>query len=265
MFEERTILVGAGNVAQGLYESLCKHTKLIAWANRTSDKLRAIIGGKSCPAITTPDEIYRFKADIIIIAVSDSAIDSIIDSITSHGTLDDKPLCLLTSGTVDKEKLLTLSPRVGILYPLQTFTDGFPVDIAEIPFFTEATDTSDLQIIDNLVLSLGAMPYHANEEQRHTLHIAGVFANNFVNILLEETQKALSACGYTLEMVKPLVEMTVRKAFVLGPHAAQTGPARRGDTEVMLRQYQHLPERLRPAFAELNKLICTSHNTDYKL
>lgn len=251
----RTLLVGAGNVAQQLACALARSTELVAWANRTPSHV---------PEIGVPvaglSEVASYQADIVVISVADNAIDSIVEAV---GTLENNPLCLLTSGSVSMRKLLPLSNRVGVLYPLQTFSKGYEVDLAEVPFFTEAVDTRDLDEIDALVRRFGATPYHADEEQRATLHIAGVLTNNFVNVLLEQAQKVLKSKGYPLEVVKPLAEMTLRKAFDVGPHDAQTGPARRGDADIMRGQTARVSDELRPAFEELNKLICKSHNTQY--
>lgn len=241
-------------MAEGLAPALRRHTDLVLRANRTPRE-----GEESLAPLA---EVAAVEADIIIISVADKAIDEMVSAISPDGTLlPGSPLCVLTSGSIGMEHLKPLSDRTGVLYPLQTFTKGFDPEIEKVPFFTEASRCEDLELIDSLVRAMGAGYYHADDAARRTLHLSGVFTNNFVNVLLEETQNILAAKGYPLETVRPLLEMTVRKAFALGPHAAQTGPARRGDLRVMDFQRSCLPERLRPAFDELNKLICQSHHT----
>ena len=252
----RVVLVGAGNVAAGLAGPLMRSGVLVAWANRTVAKVRELLPEASTVEALPLEEVAESRPDIVVVSVADGALDSVVSSI---GAIGGSPLCLLTSGSVAMERLRPLSHRTGVVYPLQTFTEGFPVDIAEVPFFTEASSPADLAIVDDLVRLIGATPYHADATERRTLHLAGVLTNNFVNILLEQTEQVLAAKGYPLATVRPLIEMTVRKAFALGPHAAQTGPARRGDAEVMRGQYALCPPSLRPAFAALNALICESH------
>lgn len=256
--QTRVLLVGAGNVASTLAGPLAKHFNLVGWANRTPGRLLPLLPDRRVKVLGL-SEAANVAADVVIVAVADSAINDVTRTI---GKLKDSPLCLLTSGTVGMEALMPLSDRVGVLYPLQTFTGGFDVDIAEVPFFTEAAVQADLAAVDDIASGLGARVCHANAEKRRTLHIAGVLSNNFVNILLEHTQNILQADGFDLEVVHPLVRMTVRKAFAIGPHAAQTGPARRGDSDVMQSQLNRVPNDLKPAFAELNKLIIKAHEQD---
>jgi len=59
-----------------------------------------------------------------------------------------------------------------------------------------------------------------------------------------------------------LLKGTVDKAFALGPHDAQTGPARRGDFDVISRQCNALPDELKPVYKELTALILRSHNIE---
>lgn len=254
----RVALVGAGNVGAALVGPLSRALNLVAWANRSVEHVAHRLPTAGCRAVSL-GELAAMRPDIVIVSVADSAVESVVESI---GALDGSPLCLLTSGTVSMAALRPLSARVGVLYPFQTFTSGFDVDVAAVPFFTEAAHACDLAVADAIAVSLGARVCHADEEHRRALHIAGVISNNFVNILLERTQAVLAGAGFDFETVRPLVEMTVRKAFAIGPHAAQTGPARRGDYRVMQQQLSEVPSDFKEAFALLNNLIIKAHEQD---
>lgn len=254
----RYVLVGGGNVAMTLAPALHNAGLLTAWANRTPER----IAGMACKLGTetlTLDQVAGFRPDTLIMSVADGAIADVADAI---GHLPGKPLCLLTSGTVGMEALLPLGTERGVLYPLQTFTAGTTVDLHKVPFFTEASSQTARKRLDTIVRLMNLKAFEADARQRRILHIAGVFTNNFVNILLEKAQELLASEGLPLETVEPLARMTIDKAFAIGPHAAQTGPARRGDTDVMKSQFNQLPPHLRPIFLELNRLICRSHNTN---
>jgi predicted short-subunit dehydrogenase-like oxidoreductase (DUF2520 family) len=75
--------------------------------------------------------------------------------------------------------------------------------------------------------------YKADSKQRATLHIAAVFACNFANNLWGISADILAQSGYSFDVFKPLLQETLRKAFEMGPTAAQTGPAKRGDMNVI--------------------------------
>lgn len=160
------------------------------------------------------------------------------------------------------EYLSPVSDRVGVLYPLQTFSADVPVDLSRVPFFTEAALEDDLARVDALARLMSEHVHHADAAHRRVLHIAGVFSSNFPNVLLECVERILSPAGYPLDVVRPLIEATVAKAFEAGPHKAQTGPARRGDYDVIRRQLVALPDELRPVYLVLSDLILESHGLE---
>lgn len=245
--------IGAGNVAWHLAPALAPNVATVASRNAEHAAALAIRAGAAAAGF---DSLRNNRHDVIIISVADSAIASVAAAI---GRLDYNPLVLHTSGTIDKEALEVMSPRTGVLYPLQTFSKEAVLDLASVPFFTESACEADLDIIDGIGRLISPHIYHADAQKRRTLHIAGVFTSNFVNVLLESVQTVLAPDGYGLDVVRPLLEETTKKAFAIGPHDAQTGPARRGDTAVTKRQFDALPEHLRPVYKALTDLIMYNH------
>lgn len=248
------VLVGAGNVASHLAKALAPHLSGIYSRNTVHAKaLAEAVGVVESGDLT---QVGNTSPKIVIVSVADKAVADVAAAI---GTLAGKPLIVHTSGTIGMEMLSQVSERVGVLYPLQTFSAGTPVNMAEVPFFTETAFVKDHDIVDAVARLISQHVYHADASHRRVLHIAGVFTSNFTNILLESTQEVLAEGGYGLEVVKPLIEATVAKAFAVGPHAAQTGPARRGDFEVINRQEAALPDHLREVYNTLTNLILRSH------
>lgn len=137
--------------------------------------------------------------------------------------------------------LAPASDSVAVLYPLQTFSRGAHLDLRHVPFFTEASDTAALEVIDGYAHMLSPVVRHADSRQRTVLHIAGVMSCNFVNYLWRLTAEELGREGYGFELVRPLVEATLDKAFAIGPEAAQTGPAARGDLATIQKHISMLP------------------------
>ena len=58
------------------------------------------------------------------------------------------------------------------------------------------------------------------------------------------------------EMLKPLIVETINKSLALGPQQAQTGPARRGDLEVLDKHLKALETH--KSYADIYKLITQS-------
>ena len=67
-----------------------------------------------------------------------------------------------------------------------------------------------------------------------------------------EAESFLEEIGLELEVVKSLAEETTTKSFFLGPKNSQTGPALRGDTDIMEKHIKLLEGR--PS-QELYKLL----------
>jgi predicted short-subunit dehydrogenase-like oxidoreductase (DUF2520 family) len=160
-------------------------------------------------------------ADVYIIAVDDHAIPQVVQQLPVT-----QSLVLHTAGSVGISALQKF-PNHGVLYPLQTLTRERETDIRTVPLFIEANVQKNYNIIRRLAESLSENVRQLDSESRARLHLAAVFAGNFVNSLLGT---ACDIAGAQFEWLKPLVEETVKKAFAANhPAEAQTGPARRGD------------------------------------
>lgn len=250
----RLAIIGAGNVATHLAKAFSGC--LVGIWCRNYDHARALADKTGTNAYSEFPLLNVVRPDIIIVSISDKGLSDLAQTV---GRLDYDPLMIHTSGTVGMEVFASVSPRYGIMYPLQTFSASVPVDMSRVPFFNEAVDADDLEMIDSLASAVSATVMHADAAHRRLLHIAGVFTSNFTNVLLECVQRVLSEGNYPLDVVRPLIEATVAKAFEVGPHKAQTGPACRGDFAVIKRQENALDEDLRPVYQTLTDLILRLH------
>lgn len=250
-----TVIVGSGNVASHLAAALGR--RLLAVCSRNAEHARELAEAAGVPAWGELGDIAAFNPAIVLISVADNAIDAVAETI---GVLPSSPLVLHTSGTIHKERLSRISPRTGVLYPLQTFSKGTAVDMAKVPFFTEAAYESDYPIVDGLARCISSVVHHADAEQRSKLHIAGVFSSNFIVEMLDITGKVLGEENYPLDTVRPLVEATIAKVFAIGPFDALTGPARRGDKAVIERQSASLPDDERKIYDIISQYIIKTHD-----
>lgn len=197
-------------------------------------------------------------ADFVVIAVSDSAIAEVASGLP--GAL--RGIVVHTSGSVPMEALRGEGDkgyRIGVLYPLMTLSRDKEVDYAELPLLTEGEGAEALEAIDGLARRISGRVSHADSEARARLHLGAVFACNFTNLMCRIADELLAERGMDFDMLLPLVEETVRKLRVMSPREAQTGPAARGDTEVMRRQYEALAPHpgYQEAYALLSRLVKT--------
>ena len=256
----RIAIAGSGNVASHLACAFAAapDCDLVAIASRCRENAEALARrcGETVQACGY-SSIADCGADVIVVSVADRAAADVVRQI---GNIGDSVLVLHTSGTLDKSCLEPISPRTGILYPFQSFTKGFDVDMAEVPVFIETAFAEDYALARHLAMSISRHVYDSDEQRRRHLHIAGEFTNNFVNAILGVVDEELAAAGYPAEVAEPLLRLTIAKAGAIGSFAAQTGPAVRGDMEVMRSQCNTVAPEYREVYRAISNLIMKKHN-----
>jgi predicted short-subunit dehydrogenase-like oxidoreductase (DUF2520 family) len=138
-------------------------------------------------------------------------------------------LVVHTAGSYGMEVFPENLKRKGVLYPLQTFSLNREVNFEGLPFFIEASDKVSLEHLKSIAESIGGKVHYANAESRRMLHLAAIFACNFTNHMITESRDIAEKAGFSLEILKPLINETISKALEVGPDKSQTGPAFRND------------------------------------
>ena len=132
-------------------------------------------------------------------------------------------------------------PHAGVLYFLQSFSRTKLIDEwSSIPCFIEGKNIDDIAAIYSLAQVLTSRIYEANQHDRERLHIAGVFSNNYTNLMYRIAAEILQDTQIPFEALLPLIDNTAAKVHFLAPKDAQTGPAQRGDQAVMDHQWEIL-------------------------
>jgi predicted short-subunit dehydrogenase-like oxidoreductase (DUF2520 family) len=215
--------IGAGNVAESLVCGLAgAGHRIVSVASRGGESARLL--AERCGAEWRRDLTVPGNCDILVISVTDTAVDSVAAGVTAGR----ETIVVHTAGSVSLDALGRTS-GAGVFYPLQTFTKGFPPDLRKVPFFIEATDTSTLGILRELGEGIGAGAWECDSEARRQLHVAAVFTNNFSNFMMTTGEAIAARAGIDPGLLRPLIEETARKALRTGPEASQTGPAVRQD------------------------------------
>ena len=113
-----------------------------------------------------------------IFSVKDGVLEGLVSRIAPR-TGD--ALCLHTAGSMPMDVFRGHAHRYGVLYPMQTFSKDCPVDFKEIPVFVEASTPDVLAQTEQLARSVSDRVEEMSTERRRRLHLAAVFACNFVN------------------------------------------------------------------------------------
>jgi predicted short-subunit dehydrogenase-like oxidoreductase (DUF2520 family) len=143
--------------------------------------------------------------------------------------------------------------HVGVLYPLQTFSKAKKVDFKTTPIFIESNTEEAEKVLTLLAQAISQQVAKITSEERKALHLAAVFASNFTNHMLTISKDILQQNSIDFTFLKPLILETITKSLALGPDQAQTGPAMRGDLEILDKHLEFLQED--ESVAEIYKVI----------
>ncbi len=165
-------------------------------------------------------------AALIVIAVSDSAVQEVAGRLDCNGSI-----VVHTSGSVPKDVLADVRCRgYGVFYPFQTISKERDLSPARIPLLLEGNNAETLRFLSKVASEYGFTNVaEADSEKRGKIHLAGVFACNFSNALIAMSRDILDKCSIDQGIINPLVEETIEKLKTVHPKEAQTGPAARKD------------------------------------
>lgn len=221
----RVTVVGCGRVASALCRSLSAAGCGVVMAGRDEERVRRVAG--ECGVAWSALERIE-PSDIVVIAVSDDAVSQVgcmvADRLAGSGAV-----VAHTSGTVSMSALDGRLAR-GVFYPLLSFTGGDD-DFAAAPLLIEGDSADSVDRLSQLARVIGSKWAVMGSQERGRLHLAAVFANNFV------VRMQALACGWCREngidydLLKPLIATAAVRTTRPGvdPADCQSGPAARGD------------------------------------
>ncbi len=168
------VIVGTGNVAQNLYWTLKEEPQVVI--KQVLGRTKSHLSFVDTTIATSTDFEKVENADVYILAISDEAITSVSKKLKIKDGL-----VVHTSGGTGMNSLEN-HKRIGVFYPLQTFTKGKIVSFKNIPMVVEATTEEDYLLLENLGKLLSENVVRISSEKRQKLHVAAVFANNFTQL-----------------------------------------------------------------------------------
>lgn len=228
------VIIGKGNVATNLDYAFRKK-------------------GIACQMVSSREGLDQLpQANVYIYAVKDEALASVVAQVQGR----ERSLHLHTSGTMPITVFGEDKPHAGIFYPFQTFSKARLIeDFSTVPVFFEARGIDDISAVYSLALTITSHVYEATQHDRERLHVAGVFTNNFTNLMYTMAAELLQNTHIPFKALLPLIDETAAKIHTLSPRDAQTGPARRGDENVMSHHLELLNDEQRQVYQLLSDAI----------
>ena len=225
----KIIILGTGNVGTNLHHAF-------------------LLKNINAELLSSRDLTNLPSADVYIYAIADNALREVAEQVNAP-----KALHLHTSGTMPIDVFGADKPHAGVLYFFQSFSRTSLIDDwSGIPAFIEGRNIDDIAAIYSLAQNLTSRIYECPQRDRERLHVAGVFANNFSNLMYRMAADILRDTQIPFAALLPLIDQTAAKVHTLSPREAQTGPAQRGDEEVMK---HHMEVLQKPEQKEVYRLL----------
>ena len=178
--------------------------------------------------------------DLVVVAVPDAMVAEVASSIEPTATT----VVAHLAGSLGLD-VLADHPRRAAVHPLVALPSA-EVGARRLrrAWFAVAGDPMATAVVD----ALGGRALTVADEDRVAYHAAAVIASNHVVALLGQAERVAATAGVPLDAYLDLVRATVENVAELGPAAALTGPAARGDWATIERHLAALDPDERPAY-----------------
>lgn len=236
----KAVMIGSGNVATHIAPALEKigfrwvqvYSRNIGHAQALADSL------DSCVAIDRLEDIDT-TAQWYFLAVSDAALPVLASTLRLG-----QAKVVHFSGSVPLNTIRPISDSTGVMYFFQTFSKGAGSPSLEAtPVCIEASQPSLLSALNGIASRLSRHVIPMDSRQRGLLHLSGVFACNYANLMFGIAHDVLESASLDYAILFPLMEETLAKArHVSDPSLVQTGPAVRNDIAVLDRHRRLLAQ-----------------------
>lgn len=190
------------------------------------------------------------NADVWLLAVPDRQIGAMAQALADRGSALRPALVLHCSGALASDQLAALRRlgwQVACAHPLLSFADPDAAleQFAGTPCALEG-DGAALATLQDVFSRIGGQCFTLNAKQKLLYHAGAVFATNFLPVLQDVAERLWQHSGMPDTLVRRLRTTLLRNAVsnivTLGPQAALTGPAARGDAALVAEEGQSVSD-----------------------
>jgi predicted short-subunit dehydrogenase-like oxidoreductase (DUF2520 family) len=242
----RIAVIGAGRVGTAIAVLLggAGHD-VVAVSGRAATRERA---GRYLPGVPViePTEASA-KGELVVVSVPDDDLGSVVGRIAAAGGFRRGQWVAHVSGATGLDVLdaaQASGARRLAIHPLQTLPDVERA-IERIPgcaVAVTADDEEGYRVGGSLAGDLGSSPFRLADKLRPLYHTAAVFASNYLVTTSSVAERLFAEAGMRdpSRAIAQLQRATIDNIEALGPAAALTGPAVRGDAGTVERNLESL-------------------------
>jgi predicted short-subunit dehydrogenase-like oxidoreductase (DUF2520 family) len=262
----RVSIVGAGRVGTALAVLLSAasgpdafEVVAVSGGEETASRSRRHLGMPPVPV----EEAARL-GELVLICTPDDAIASVCGSLADSGAFRSRQWVGHVSGSTGLGALAAAElAGAGVLslHPLQTFP-SVEAALARIPasaMAVTARSEDGFALGERVARAIGARPFRLLDGSKALYHAAAVFASNHLVAVTALADALFRQAGLPQpsEQYLPLQLATIENVASMGPGAALTGPAVRGDADTIAHHLEVLnasaPETV-PAYVTLTRV-----------
>lgn len=194
------------------------------------------------PMLGRDDDVAGAAAgvDLLVIATPDDAIRTVARAVTPVETT----VVAHLSGARGLD-VLAPHPRRAAVHPLVALPNP---DLGAKRLVGAWFATAGDEMAGDVVAALRGRRFAVDDADRAAYHAAAVIASNHLVALLGQVERLAEDVGVPFEAYLDLATATLDNIAELGPGAALTGPAARGDESTIRRHVRALPADERRAY-----------------
>ena len=242
-------LIGCGRVGQTLarlwtqQRTLALHDVCTTRLDRAQAAVALVGAGHAVDVLAT-----MRPAPLWMLAVPDAQLPSVAQALAQEQRHAPPALVFHCSGALDTqvlEPLRAIGWQVASAHCILSFA-SVPAAVQQFPGTPCALegDAAAVATLRPLFSAIGAQCFDVASADKLRYHAAAVFATNFLPVLQTVAEDLWLSSGVPRALIAGLRASLLRNAVDnitrLGPQAALTGPAARGDTAAITRQAQAL-------------------------
>ena len=270
MNRPRVNFVGCGRLGRVLGRLLAQHQVLHIQDIHTrslhsaQEAVAAIGAGQAQPDLGAmrPAEVWCF-------AVADGQLGAMAQAVAelelTHSALTEAPMAVHFSGALSSEVLAPLAHigwQTASCHPILSFArfEEALMQFAGTACALEGNERATAAL-GQWMNAIGAECFAVEARHKLLYHAAAVFSSNFLPVLQHTAQQLWAHSGVPPEVLATLwpkmLENVAHNVLAMGPLAALTGPAARGDTALIAQQQLALQDwnsDAAQAYAALSRL-----------
>jgi predicted short-subunit dehydrogenase-like oxidoreductase (DUF2520 family) len=235
--KDNLVIIGAGKIAYSLTPALQEAGYKIKWIISSKiTRAEELSNRLNIKHFSDDLNNLKIKKGIFILAVPDKQIRITAERILRLKINLPQSLVIHLSGSSNVSILKSVSMKkayTASFHIMQTFPSRRKQNIKDSFAAIETYSNDSYKYLLNLSKDLKLKPFRIDSRDKVIYHIAAVFASNFINAVLLNSQELFNLLGireYSFnEIFGPLYVSTIKNIKSAGPAMALSGPVERGD------------------------------------